>query len=351
MLTTKIGRIASTAAILSVALGSLSFAQQALPTRSEDRLSAINAAIKAAGAKWQAGETSISKLSQEDQLRRVGFHFEKLKAEPLNKIKLTATSIPSSVDWRNVNGNDFVTPVKDQGQCGGCWAFSMTGGLEAYTLIQNNTPGQDLSLAEQVLISCSGIGSCDGASGLNGDYIVNTGLPPTSYFPYTAANTACSKAKKGWQDHTYKAAAWGSVDQTVDAIKQAVATYGPVPTAFMVYEDFMNYQGGVYSYTSGKQDGGHAILVVGYNDDGQYFIVKNSWGTGWGEDGFFRIAYSQVTDSNVQFGMSAIAYQGGANSSSSSDNNNYYQTQLNSSKFNTDDANKRIEPVVNQAGL
>ncbi|MFA6584809.1 MAG: C1 family peptidase, partial [Elusimicrobiaceae bacterium] len=68
------------------------------------------------------------------------------------------------------------------------------------------------------------------------------------------------------------------------------------------------YKSGVYSYTSGKKLGGHAILLVGYSDSGQFFIVKNSWGEDWGEKGYFKIAYSQMTNL-VMFGLSTIAYQ------------------------------------------
>jgi C1A family cysteine protease len=70
----------------------------------------------------------------------------------------------------------------------------------------------------------------------------------------------------------------------------------------------MHYKSGVYTQVSGKKMGGHAVLIVGYNDDEQYFIVKNSWGTDWGEDGYFRIAYSEL-ESKARFGTSTIAYQ------------------------------------------
>ena len=70
-----------------------------------------------------------------------------------------------------------------------------------------------------------------------------------------------------------------------------------------VYRDFFSYRSGIYSYVKGPYKGDHAILLVGYNDAGQYFIVKNSWGTGWGEAGYFRIAYSDVT-SVVNFAYS-----------------------------------------------
>ena len=88
---------------------------------------------------------------------------------------------------------------------------------------------------------------------------------------------------------------------TVDALKNALSTHGPLVTTFSVYEDFYDYSEGIYSYVSGGYLGGHAVLLVGYNDDEQYFIVKNSWGTWWGEDGYFRIAYSEV-NGTTQFG-------------------------------------------------
>ncbi len=111
---------------------------------------------------------------------------------------------------------------------------------------------------------------------------------------------------------TYKITAWQWVTMgspTVDAIKSALITYGPLVTTMNVYADFYYYTEGVYSHTSGALEGGHAILIIGYDDTNQYFIVKNSWGTTWGEAGFFRIAYSQLTNA-VQFGADTIAYTG-----------------------------------------
>lgn len=82
----------------------------------------------------------------------------------------------------------------------------------------------------------------------------------------------------------------------VAALKAAVYNRGPVNVGYMVYEDFSSYRSGVYEYTWGKAQGGHGVVIVGYDDTKQCFIVKNSWGTGWGENGYFRIAYSQVNN-------------------------------------------------------
>ena len=272
-------------------------------------LDEIRAAIQAKGAQWIAGETSVSKLPPEERKKLLGALEPQLTGEE-KFVSLPYVSLPSRLDWRN-NGGNFVTPVKNQGQCGSCWAFATTAALESYTLIQNHTPNTNLDLSEQVLISCSGAGSCDGGYiHKASDFIRDTGIPLESCYPYTATNGYCANACPNWQSSTYKIGAWQWVttDQpTLDAIKNALYTYGPLVTSMIVYTDFYYYSGGIYSHTWGENDGGHAVTIVGYDDIGQYFIVKNSWGTGWGENGYFRIAYSEIS-SPVQFGRFTIAY-------------------------------------------
>jgi hypothetical protein len=95
----------------------------------------------------------------------------------------------------------------------------------------------------------------------------------------------------------------------VQDLKNALYTYGPVLATFYVYNDFFSYRSGVYTYTTGSYAGAHAVLIVGYDDTQQAFIVKNSWGTGWGESGYFLIAYSEVGGTS-NFAYSAIAYDG-----------------------------------------
>jgi len=92
-------------------------------------------------------------------------------------------------------------------------------------------------------------------------------------------------------------------------MKNALYNYGPIVATFYVYSDFYSYRSGVYSYATGTYQGAHAVLTVGYDDVNQCFIVKNSWGTGWGEAGFFKIAYSEVTGTS-RFGYSVLAYDG-----------------------------------------
>lgn len=279
------------------------FGQQELTGDVKQQIKEVQAAIEKTGAKWTAGETSVSS-TPEDWKYLVGLNFEPVDAEPIELV--AAAELPPALDWREANGN-FVTGPKNQKKCGSCWAFSMTGALESYTLLKNNTPGRDLDLSEQVMLSCSGAGSCSGGR-LSAGFLQRTGLPEESAYPYTAANGSCSSAAPGWQAGAVKIGAWGSVSQSLNAIKTALVKYGPLPIAFMVYEDFMHYKTGIYSYATGKRLGGHAVLLVGYNDAEKYFSVKNSWDTGWGEQGYFRIAYSQL-DNSVNFGLSTIAYR------------------------------------------
>ena len=296
---------AVSAAFLAILAGSTpGFAQDPLSGGAKDQIAIIQSLIQKKGAKWVAGETSLSNLSREELQYRVGLNFQPITAPPMEKPAVMAP-LPASLDWRDNNGN-YVSAVTDQKKCGSCWAFAMTAGLESNVLRTQNNAGP-VDLSEQVMLSCSGVGSCNGGT-LNADYLQKTGLPAESVYPYTATDGSCATATPGWESTANKIASWGSVAKTVATIKTAINAYGPLPTAFYVYEDFIHYKSGIYSYTTGKKLGGHAVLLVGYNDAEQYFIVKNSWGPGWGEDGFFRIAYSEMKNV-VNFGLMTIAYR------------------------------------------
>ena len=299
--------ISGLAAFLIMLAGSApAFSQRAAEIRVQ--IAHIQTLVKQNHGKWVAGQTSLSNLSMKEWQMRVGPDFEAPNAPAL---ELPAATPPASLDWRNSNGS-YVTGIRDQGQCGSCWAFSLTGGLESYVLITSSRPGADIDLSEQVMLSCSGEGSCKGGH-MHAGYLQSTGLPLETVYPYTATNGACSSASAGWQSSAYKIYMWDSVPKDLSIIKATLAALGPLPTTFTVYEDFMHYKSGIYSYITGKKLGAHAVLLVGYNDAENYFIVKNSWGTGWGENGFFRIAYSEM-DGKPKFGKNTIRYIAGGGS-------------------------------------
>ena len=283
----------------------------------QDELSAINSAVQGSGASWTAGETSISKLSPADRKHRLGSLTPLLTEEEHQTASeeltfLTGLTVPTSLDWRNNSGN-VVTPIRDQGNCGSCWAFATTAAMESQVLIGSHAPGTDVNLSEQTLVSCGGSGNCGGGYvNYAADFVTNTGLPLETCYPYTAANGTCSKACSGWTNSDYRIAGWhyvATTSPTAAALKAAVATYGPIVTTMNVYNDFFYYTTGTYKYTSGAYAGGHAVVIVGYNDTGQYFIVKNSWGPSWGMKGFFNIGYDQI-GSVVGFGQYSIADEG-----------------------------------------
>ncbi|MFZ2448524.1 MAG: C1 family peptidase [Syntrophobacteraceae bacterium] len=277
-------------------------------------LARVRQAIQENNAQWEAGETTVSRLPEAGRRGLLGVN----KAE-MRKLHATApvlapptasavTALAPSLDWTDY---DFVTPVKDQANCGSCWAFATTATLESQVAM---TTSMLVNLSEQVLNSCSGAGNCGGGYvDRASSFIRDTGLPIEECFPYTAKNTLCSGAAcADWETDTYRVTSWhwvATTSPTVNSLKTALNTYGPLVTTFDVYEDFYSYQSGIYSYVYGGYEGGHAVQLVGYDDAAQCFIVKNSWGTGWGEDGFFRIAYSQL-DTKVYFGEFTIAYDG-----------------------------------------
>ena len=284
----------------------------------DNDLAALNRAILSRGGRWIAGETSMSNLPAHERHYSLGALRPKISDEAIEAgteslLSAMTMDIPPSLDWRSLNGSNFVTPVRNQGKCGSCWAFATTAALESQALIDLKTPGTGLDLSEQILVSsCSTAGTCQGGYVDEAStFIRDTGLPLEACFPYSAETNTCSLACSNWQSSTYGITSWlwitGSSNVTVEAVKNGLFMYGPLVTTMDVYADFYAYSGGIYSYTGGDYVGGHAVLIVGYNDDQRYFLVKNSWGTGWGESGFFRIDYSQVSD-KIGFGSYTIAY-------------------------------------------
>ena len=271
-----------------------------------DEVSQVRAAIVAKQARWQAGETSMTQLSPAERRARLGLVKASLPvgAEMMVMAEPPVVGAPPSLDWRS-NGGNFVTPVRNQGGCGSCWAFATTAALESSVLRAANTPGVDLNLSEQVLVSCGTSGGTDAGSCSGGviqyasNYIRDTGLPLETCYPYTGTDGSCGSACGTYNTSTYRIVSWADVtgtSPTVSAIRDALVSYGPLVTTMDVYDDFFSYVSGVYSHTTGDNAGGHAVLIVGYNDAGQYFIVKNSWG----QDGESRAISRSPTPSSAR---------------------------------------------------
>lgn len=214
--------------------------------------------------------------------------------QPVDPIQPQA--LPARFDWRDTGK---VSAVRDQGSCGSCWAFGIVGVLEGAVKVQLNGPERDLS--EQFLINCNTYGDdCSGGWWSSHDFHYNRvkspqlepGAVTEAQLPYKAANGTCSVdyAK------SYQLARWQYINYDtpdVDAIKQAILSYGPVGTAVCVGNAFSRYDSGVFSTDEDCGDAvvNHAVVLVGWDDSTQSWIMKNSWDTWWGEDGYMRIQY------------------------------------------------------------
>ncbi len=201
------------------------------------------------------------------------------------------------------------TPPKDQGQCGSCWAFGTIDEAETAVLAHNSAPlgsvstsgtiidsGSTPDLSEQYVLSCNTYGySCNGGNcALKFLVAPNKGAIQDSCFPYTATNGTCKYCTSpSWTQLT----GWGYLTSdttipTVAAIKAAIQSYGAV-TAY-VYADrtFQAYTGGVYNNNKKYRYTNHEIQLVGWDDAKGAWLLKNSWGTGWGIGGYMWITYS-----------------------------------------------------------
>jgi C1A family cysteine protease len=296
--------------VLLLAYGSLSTANAGLTPEQARELGEIQKAIKAKGARWKASETSVSRLSREERKGLCGLRFtERPNMETgsaMTSAESTATVYDSSFDWRDY---EVVTGVKNQGGCGSCWAFSAVGAMESALLINDNTPGIDLDLSEQFVVSCDNdnYGCCGGYMYRVYDFLTNSGTIYESCFPYNSSGTckcnrffcrnitsACDNMCADWESRHKRISGWEPVSYDVDAIKSALLD-GPVPCGMDVYTDFFYYTGDVYQYTWGDYEGGHAVIIIGWNNADGCWIVKNSWGTDWGENGYFKIKYNNCS--------------------------------------------------------
>lgn len=213
-----------------------------------------------------------------------------------------------SWDWRNVKGVNWLGPVMNQGNCGSCVAFAAVATLEATLRINSTLPWLAPSFSPQQLFNCGG-GACGFGwrPGNAASFLKKKGVVDQACSPYESGSTgedvSCRQIKcENIEERTYKIAdsstpsSWGgSASKVKEALKK-----GPLVTTLTVYEDFLVYSSGIYKSVSKKSVGGHAVSLVGFNDLERYWLVRNSWGTDWGEQGFIRVSYddkSGIADS------------------------------------------------------
>ena len=245
------------------------------------KISAHNAKGKA----WYMAVNDFADLTHEEfNARYVGGLRKKGTSTPYTPTTKSPQELgnPASVDWRQKGA---VTPVKNQGQCGSCWAFSTTGSVEGAHQIAT---GNLVSLSEQQLVDCSGPEGNDGCGGGIMDqafeYILkNGGICSESEYPYTAADGTCHSCQVVATISSY-----GNVATNSEGALETAIVRQPISIAVDA-SSWQFYGGGVYSQPCGQQLD-HGVLAVGYGPG--YYIVKNSWGPSWGESGYIQLTTS-----------------------------------------------------------
>lgn len=286
-------------------------------------LNEIQNAIADRSARWSAADTPISDLSATDRQILLGALTDRLGAGRSSRAASSPglpdpSELPAAFDWRNRDGVNYVTPVRYQGLCGSCWAFASIAALESQALRAGLSPVVADDLSEQIILSCGDAGGCGGGYiDAAAEFLNTSGTAPETCYPYTARNGRCENACADWESDPVKIDGWHFVSAgrtaSVDRLKQELYAYGPLVTLLQVFTDFYYYDRGVYSHVWGGCESdsgecGHGVLIVGWDDAEEAFIVKNSWDEDWGEDGFFRIAYGEATG-DTRFGRWTIAYR------------------------------------------
>ncbi|KAE9412819.1 hypothetical protein Angca_010233, partial [Angiostrongylus cantonensis] len=230
-------------------------------------------------------------------------------------------SFDARVTWPHCPSISY---IRDQSQCGSCWAFSSAEVMSDRVCIASHG-NKKVELSADDIVSCC----TDGGYGCDGGYLyapwryfIETGIvtgglydtkdacrpyqiPPCGYHKNETFYSNCTqeidtpvcetKCQAGYpisydNDKTFGKTSY-NVSHSVSAIQREIMTNGPVVAGFIVYDDFYLYKSGIYKHTYGEEDGSHAVRILGWGEEGgiPYWLIANSWNTDWGENGYFRI--------------------------------------------------------------
>ncbi|MGW0950045.1 C1 family peptidase [Streptomyces sp. NPDC002623] len=279
-----------------------------MPVNEPIDLAELRATLERAGNPWRATSNSMTRLTEEQRVTRLGVpvdeaeHAEIMAAQEQQAAaarEATARAgLPASFDLRDIGGLDYTTPVKDQKNCGSCVAFGTVATMEHVVRYIDRAPFLPADFSEAHAFY--GYGREAGAACATGwlpepllEKARDSGIAFEDYFPYTDGDQDSSKLNPDWPNRHAKVVNWTNDTNDPAGIRRDIATYGSVVACFYVYQDFFSYGGGIYRRQTDTLAGGHCVSLVGYDDTQSCWIAKNSWGTDWGEHGYFRIGYGE----------------------------------------------------------
>ena len=257
------------------------------------------AELNSANSRATFGHNQFSDWTHQEYVSMLGLRFEETPELYINKTANVESTNGDSFDWRDQSG--VVTPVKDQGQCGSCWAFSATEAVESAYVIAGN---EQVIMSPQELVDCSkGLLSnhgCNGGMYYHGwKWEESHKTMRESDYPYVSGTTKEAQSTCNYDESkgVVYTTGYNQVSADVDSIKNAIKTVGPVSIAINAETKvFQTYKSGIITESDGcptKID--HAVLAVGYGYDGDqgYFIVRNSWNTTWGDEGYVKLGMAE----------------------------------------------------------